>query len=145
MAITRTSRAFGNLPIFQAGFMAEIYFGMFCNTAAVRPSKLVIRADLPGLSKDDVNVEVTDNAITISGERRNENEEKREGYYRSECSYGSFYRPLPEGVDSDDANATFNNGVLEIALNAPKLESRSRKLEISEGGEESQRSRAQKH
>ena len=110
-----------------------------------RAGKLVIRANLPGLSKDDVNVEVTDNAITISGERRNENEERREGYYRSECSYGSFYRqiPLPEGVDADDANATFNNGVLEITLNAPKLESRSRKLEISEGGAESQRSRAQ--
>ena len=110
-----------------------------------REGKLVIRADLPGLSKDEVNVEVTGNAITISGERRNENEEKREGYYRSECTYGSFYRqiPLPEGVDADDANATFRNGVLEITMNAPKLESRSRKLEISEGGAESQRSQAQ--
>ena len=110
-----------------------------------REGKLVIRADLPGLSRDDVNVEVTDNAITISGERRNENEERREGYYRSECTYGSFYRqiPLPEGVDADDANATFNNGVLEITMNAPKLESRSRKLQISEGSAESQRSRAQ--
>lgn len=65
-----------------------------------RNGKLVIRADLPGLSKEDVNVEVTDNAITISGERRNENEERREGYYRSECSYGSFYRPLPEEMHS---------------------------------------------
>ena len=108
-----------------------------------REGQLVIRADLPGLSKDDVNVEMTDDAITISGERHNENEENREGFYRSELSYGSFYRqiPLPEGVDADDAHATFNNGVLEITLNAPQLQSRSRKLEISEGGEQQQRSR----
>ena len=107
-----------------------------------REGQLVIRADLPGLSKDDVNVEMTDDAITISGERHNENEENREGFYRSERSYGSFYReiPLPEGVNADDAKATFNNGVLEITLNAPQLQSRSRKLEITEGGEQHQRS-----
>lgn len=110
-----------------------------------REGQLVIRADLPGLSKDDVDVEITDDAITISGERRNENEEKREGYFRSERSYGSFYRqiPLPEGVDANDANATFRNGVLEITMKAPKLESRGRKLEITEGGAEPERSRAQ--
>ena len=109
-----------------------------------REGQLVIRADLPGLSKDDVNLEINDDAITISGERHNENEEKREGYYRSERSYGSFYRqiPLPEGVNADDANATFHNGVLEITMKAPQLQSRSRKLEITEGGTEEQRSRA---
>ena len=74
-----------------------------------REGQLVLRADLPGLKKDDVNVEITDDAITIAGERRDENEERREGYYRSERSYGSFFRsiPLPEGVDADDAKATF--------------------------------------
>ena len=104
----------------------------------------MIRADLPGLSKDEVNVEINEDAITISGERRNENEEKREGYYRSERSYGSFYRqiPLPEGVNADDANATFHNGVLEITMKAPQPQSRSRKLEITEGGTDEQRSRA---
>jgi HSP20 family protein len=88
------------------------------------------------LTKDDVNVEINDDAITISGERQNENEEKREGYYRSERSYGSFFRtiPLPQGVNADDANATFNNGVLEITMKAPQLQSRGRRLEISEGG-----------
>jgi HSP20 family protein len=97
-----------------------------------REGQLVIRADLPGLKKDDVNVEITDNAITISGERRNEDEERREGYYRSERSYGSFFRsiPLPEGVDADDANATFENGVLEVTMQAPQLQSRGRRLEI---------------
>ena len=101
-----------------------------------REGQLVIRADLPGLKKDDVDVEITDDAITISGERRNEDEERREGYYRSERSYGSFFRsiPLPEGVNADDAKATFENGVLEITMKAPQLQSRGRRLEISEGG-----------
>ena len=110
-----------------------------------REGQLVIRADLPGLKKDDVNVEITDDAITISGERRDEDEERREGYYRSERSYGSFFRsiPLPEGVNAEDANATFNNGVLEITMQAPQLQSRGRRLEIKEGapGDEQTRGR----
>jgi HSP20 family protein len=109
-----------------------------------REGQLVIRADLPGLTKDDVNVELTDDAITISGERRNENEEKREGFYRSERSYGSFYRQiqLPEGVNGEDAKANFRDGVLEITMQAPQLKSQRRRLEISEGGGE-ERSKAQ--
>jgi len=109
-----------------------------------REGQLVIRADLPGLSKDDVNVELTNDALTISGERHNENEEQREGYYRSERSYGSFYRqiPLPEGVNPEDAAATFSNGVLEITMKAPQLQSQKRRLEISEGGREEQKTKA---
>jgi HSP20 family protein len=101
-----------------------------------REGQLVVRADLPGLSKDDVKVEVTDDAIMITGERRQEHEEKREGYYHSERSYGTFRRsiPLPEGVNADNANATFRNGVLEITMQAPqRAERRSRQLEIQEG------------
>lgn len=101
-----------------------------------REGQLVIRADLPGLTKDEVNVDLSDDAITISGERRNENEERREGFYRSERSYGSFYRqiPLPQGVNAEDAKATFRDGVLEITMQAPQLQSQRRRLEISEGG-----------
>lgn len=98
-----------------------------------RGKDLVLRVDLPGLTKDDVNVELTDNAITIEGERKNEHEEKREGYYRSERSYGEFYRrvPMPEGVKAEDAKATFSNGVLEITMPATKREERKpRRLEI---------------
>ena len=105
-----------------------------------REGQLVVRADLPGLNKDDVKVEVTDDAITISGERKQEHEERREGFYRSERSYGSFYRqiPLPEGASADDASATFRDGVLEITMRAPqRQEQRSRRLEIK-GGDESQ-------
>lgn len=111
-----------------------------------RGGKLIVRADLPGLTKDDIDVNITDDAITIEGERRQESEENREGSYRSERSYGSFYRsiPLPEGVNAEDANATFRNGVLEITMPAPqRAEQRRRRLEIQEGiaGEESQQGR----
>ncbi|SRR5712692_1072591 len=98
-----------------------------------REGQLVVRADLPGLKKEDVKVEFTGNGLTIVGERRSEHEEKGEGYYRSERSYGNFYRrlPLPEGVKTDNATATFRDGVLEIAMQATKREERkARKLEI---------------
>jgi len=97
--------------------------------------ELVVRADLPGLTKDDVKVEVTDNAITIEGERRGEKEEKREGFYRSERSYGKFYRrlPIPEGVNIKDSEATFQNGVLEVKMKTSKREQqKSRRLEITD-------------
>ncbi len=96
---------------------------------------LTVRADLPGLKKDDVKVELTDEALTISGERKEEKEEKREGYYRSERSYGSFYRciPLPEGVKTDTAKAEFRDGVLVVTMQAPKSETHGRVLEIKTG------------
>jgi HSP20 family protein len=99
-----------------------------------RDNELVLRADLPGLTKDDVKIELSNEGITLEGERKSESKEDGEGYYRSERSYGKFYRriPLPEGVEVDDATASFNNGVLEITMPAPKREQRKpRKLEIS--------------
>jgi HSP20 family protein len=110
-----------------------------------RDDELVLRADLPGLSKDDVNVEIANDGITIEGERRNEHEEKGEGYFRSERSYGKFYRriPLPEGVEAEDANASFKNGVLEITMPVAKREERKpRRLEIREGHEQARRKAA---
>jgi HSP20 family protein len=101
-----------------------------------RVTDLVVRADLPGLSKDDVEVEVNEDSITIRGERRHEREEERDGIYRSERSYGSFSRvvPLPEGTITDSASATFKDGVLEIVLQAPGREvKRGRRIEIGEG------------
>jgi HSP20 family protein len=100
--------------------------------------QFMVRADLPGLKTDDVKVEVTDDVLTISGERKNETEEKRDRFYRSERSYGSFYRqiPLPEGAITEKALATFRNGVLEITMPAAKVEPSSRKLEIKELTEE---------
>ena len=103
-----------------------------------RGKNIVVRADLPGMTKGDVNVEIADNSITIEGERKSEIKDKGEGYYRSERMYGKFYRrvPLPDGVKADDAEATFSNGVLEITMPATKPEQKkSRKLQI--GGETS--------
>jgi len=105
-----------------------------------REGNLIVRADLPGLTKDDIDVDITDDAITIRGERRQEKEENEEGYYRSERSYGSFYReiPLPSGVNREEANATFRNGVLEISMPAPARQPSSRRIEIGEGAETGQ-------
>jgi HSP20 family protein len=98
-----------------------------------KDNELTIRADLPGLKKEDVSVEVTDDAVTIHGDRRHESEEEREGYYRSERSYGSFYRvvPLPEGAITEQAKAHFRDGVLEITLPVPPA-AKGRRLEITE-------------
>lgn len=94
-----------------------------------RGSDLVVRADLPGLSKDDVNVDVDNGVLTISGERRSEHEEEREGYFRSERSYGSFSRsiPLPESVNEDQVNASFKDGVLEVTMPKPPEETSKRR------------------
>jgi HSP20 family protein len=98
--------------------------------------KLVVRADLPGVDLNEVNVEILGNTIRIEGERKYEHEEDEGGIYRVERSYGRFAReiPLPEGVNPETATATFKNGVLEISLEAPVTEQR-RKIEVK--GEES--------
>ena len=106
-----------------------------------RGNDLVIRADVPGLSKDDVTVDIADDQLTIRGERRYDHEEERDGVFRSERSYGSFSRvvPLPQGAIADSAKATFNNGVLEIVVQAPSFDvRRGRRVEIKEGEEKKQ-------
>lgn len=98
-----------------------------------RGNNLVVRADLPGVKKEDLNIEIQDDLLTISGERRSEEEENREGFYRSERSYGSFYRsiPLPNEVKADQVNASFRDGVLEVTLPSPRQEERkAKKIEI---------------
>lgn len=96
--------------------------------------QFIVRADLPGMTKDDIKVEFTGDMLTLSGERKEEKEEKREGFYRSERSYGNFYRqlPLPEGAITEKAEATFRNGVLEVTMPVPKVEPVTRKLEVKD-------------
>ncbi len=100
-----------------------------------REGQLVIHADLPGLTKAEVKVEVADDAVTIQGERKEEKkEEEKKGYYYNECRYGGFYRsiPLPEGVDASKATAEFRNGVLEVVMPGPKhLEKKHRRPKTS--------------
>jgi HSP20 family protein len=100
-----------------------------------REGRLIVRAELPGLSKDDVHVEVTDDALTIEGERRSEHEERQGGFFRSERRYGTFRRqiPLPEGVNADQVTASFKDGLLEIAMPAPQRQADSRRIEIQSG------------
>jgi HSP20 family protein len=98
----------------------------------------VLRADLPGLSENDVNIELEDNVLTISGERKAEHEERKEGYYRVERASGTFSRSLtlPEGVDPEGVSANFERGVLEVRI--PKPEQRKpRKVAISVGAAQS--------
>jgi HSP20 family protein len=95
----------------------------------------VLRADLPGLTEADVSIELEDNVLTVSGERKAEHEDKKEGFYRMERSFGQFRRSLtlPDGVDPDGIAATFDKGVLEVRI--PKPEQRKpRRVAIQVGG-----------
>ena len=95
----------------------------------------VLRADLPGMRQEDVAIELEDNVLTVSGERKAEHEERQEGYYRVERAFGGFSRSLtlPEGVDAEAVTASFDDGVLEVRI--PKPEARKpRKISIGVGG-----------
>jgi HSP20 family protein len=94
----------------------------------------VLRADLPGLNENDVNIEVEDNVLTVSGERKAEHEDKREGYYRVERSFGAFRRSLtlPEGINPEEVTASFDKGVLEVRIPKPE-ERKPRRVAIQVG------------
>jgi HSP20 family protein len=96
----------------------------------------VLRADLPGLSEQDVNIELEDNVLTISGERKAEHEQKGEGYYRLERAWGAFSRSLtlPDGVEAEGIKAGFDAGVLEVRIPKPEQQ-KPRKVQITLGGE----------
>src|SRR3954449_6422505 len=81
----------------------------------------VLKADLPGLSDDDVTIEVQDGTLTISGERKSEHETREKGWYRLERSFGRFSRTLtlPEGVDAEKIDASFDKGVLDVRIPKP--------------------------
>jgi len=97
--------------------------------------KLEVVAELPGIKENEVKVEVTDQGLVIQGERQREHEEKGEGYYRSERSYGQFYRliPLPEGATVDQAHAEFHNGELRVSIPVPQQ--KTRQIPISTTGD----------
>src|SRR3954451_14326748 len=97
----------------------------------------VLRADLPGMREEDVSIELEDNVLTVSGERKADHEENGEGFYRVERAFGTFSRSLtlPRGFDPESVNAGFTNGVLEVRI--PKPEQRKpRKISISTGAED---------
>jgi len=98
-----------------------------------RDGNLVVRADLPGLTKENITIEADDDVLTISGERSDEARDERDDFYQSERTYGRFFRAiqLPEGVNADQIEATFKDGVLEVTVPAPKVTStRHRQVKI---------------
>jgi HSP20 family protein len=99
----------------------------------------VLRADLPGVSEDDINIELDHDVLTISGERKSEQTDRRPGYYRVERTSGSFRRSvrLPEGVDGEAITATFDRGVLEVSVPKPE-QVQPRKVQITVGAGEPQ-------
>jgi HSP20 family protein len=94
--------------------------------------KLIVTAELPGMKKEDVKVTVEDGALTLEGERKQEKEEKREGYVHTERSYGKFLRSiaLPEGAKTDQASAQFKDGMLEITIPVPEAKQPGRQIPI---------------
>lgn len=96
---------------------------------------LVIRAELPGVDPDeDVDISVQDRTLTISAERREESEDKKEGSYRSEFRYGSFARTisLPRGVEADDITASYTDGILEVRIPQPTEPAKgARKIDVT--------------
>jgi len=89
-----------------------------------KEGEIVLKADLPGVKPDEIEVEVEDGVLTVSGEHEEQSEEKEERYLRRERRFGSFSRSmaLPEGVTAGDIEATTTDGVLELTIPLPKPE-----------------------
>ena len=84
----------------------------------IKDGNVVVRADVPGLDPKDIDVSVLGNVLMIKGERKDEQEVKKENYFRREVTYGAFERhaTLPEGAQTDKIKATFKNGVVEVTM-----------------------------
>ncbi|MDD5082494.1 MAG: Hsp20/alpha crystallin family protein [Dehalococcoidales bacterium] len=97
-----------------------------------KDDKIVVKAELPGMKQEDIDVSIEGNTLTIKGEKKTEKEVKEDNYYRSEFSYGSFFRsiPIPSSVDPNKIEATYEDGVLEVSL--PKMpEVQPKKVTVS--------------
>lgn len=141
------SRLFGTSPFATAREFAEEMNRMMLGTNPIAGSwtpvadihrangDLVVSMELPGLRKEDVKVEMTDEALIIEGERVREHKVDNTGYHRYERSYGKFYRsiPLPEGVKADQAKAEITDGVLKITVPVIDVKKTVRQLPVQEG------------
>ena len=96
---------------------------------------LLVTAELPGLKKEEVKVEMTDTALIIEGERKLEHKEDQEGYHRYERSYGNFYRsiPLPEGTRTEQVKAELTDGILKVTIPVPEAKKNVRQIKVEEG------------
>jgi HSP20 family protein len=126
-------RAFGSTFGLGRGFGSEQGAWSPAVEVRERDNNLEITAELPGLTKDDVKVECTDEGIVLEGEKRRESESEEGGIHRSERTYGRFYRmiPLPEGTDVSKVKAEFKNGVLQIQAPLSEQHRKSRQVPIT--------------
>jgi HSP20 family protein len=114
-----------NEPVFRSGGEEEeLDMGAWYPAVDMfdNDDKIVIKAELPGMKKDDFSVDVKDRVLTLSGERNYDNEVKEENYYRRERTYGRFKRAfhLPADVDADNIKAEFKDGVLRVEIPKPE-------------------------
>jgi HSP20 family protein len=100
-----------------------------------KDGKLHLHTELPGMTAKDIEIEITDDALTITGEKKDEREVKEEYFYRAERSYGRFRRKiaLPIGADTNHVDAHFKDGVLEIEVPIKSAEAATKKIEIDAG------------
>ena len=102
-----------------------------------KEGRLIARFELPGLKKEEITVTVNEEGVTVTGERKLEEEKKHHNWYRTERIYGKFVRtvPLPVGVNTGEVKATFHNGVLELVVPLPPaaVGAAPRRVEIAEG------------
>ncbi len=130
------SADFGLTPF--KGFGLSEGFGAFNPSIDVTENdkEIKVSAELPGLSEDDIEVSLSGDTLTISGEKKAEKEDKGKNYYKMERSYGSFRRviPLPCEVETDKVNAAFKKGVLNIVLpKTPQAQKAVKKIAIKKG------------
>lgn len=95
---------------------------------------LLLHFDLPGISQSDINVELNDNVLTVSGQRERKQELSKDNFYPYERRFGSFSRSvsLPSGVSEDDISASYENGVLDVRVPKPE-EQKPRRIQIGQG------------
>jgi HSP20 family protein len=118
-------RPLWRLPVDERGWMPAV-------DVFEKADRFVVKAELPGIKEEDIHVSVVGDTLSIRGEKKSETEVKEEDYYRSERSYGSFYRsiPIPANVNADKIEACFEDGVLEVAL--PKsVKAKPKKVTVS--------------
>ena len=111
---------------FDTGFFTEVPERMWRPAIDVeeKDGNYLVRADLPGMKKKDIHVELKEGYLTLRGERKSEHEENKDNYHRIERTYGTFERSfrVPEGVTEKDIHAKYKDGVLELTIAAPKVE-----------------------
>lgn len=128
-------RAFGGRPFFSLGSPVSL------PTPAMEVSEdadaYMLTAELPGMNEKEIEITLTNGTLTLTGQKRQEREQKDTNYYLSEREYGSFTRSfvLPDGIDLDKVSADFANGVLTITLpKKPEAKEASRKVDVAVGG-----------